>query len=73
MGIRLLILLKSGAAKNGLYETAIQRPNAIKEKFKKLKTYQKNNFMLALLRIQKNEYLFPDQVIKLIQRQNPRI
>ena len=67
LAILLLVLLKSGATEKALYETALQQPKIIREKFKSLKPYQKNNSMMALLRVRKGEYLLANQVIKIIQ------
>ena len=69
LAIRLIVLLKLGAAKKALYQMAIRNPKAIRTKFKKLGTGQLNSATLSLLRIGGGQYLVPDQVGKLIYRE----
>ena len=69
LAIRLLILLKQGAAQKGLYEMALHRPWAIHEKFKQLKDYQINNAILSILRKNKGCYCHTDQIGKIIYGQ----
>ena len=69
LAIHLLLLLKSGAAKRGLYQMAVERPEAIRTKFKQLSSTQVNNAILSLLRTHKGQYILADQVSQIIYRQ----
>ncbi|MCY4644885.1 MAG: J domain-containing protein [Bacteriovoracales bacterium] len=69
LSIQLLILLKSGAGRKGLYESAVQKPKIVYDQFQKLSSRRREKAILSSLRAGGRRYLSPGEVFKMIEAQ----